>query len=131
MVINSRTAVGEHGKVERVFVPSKDYDEIVKTDDDLSEWLKAGEIEVKPITTDVTQILTLIYAASPKQRHLVDSKRGRSLADPWGITHVKKEGVTVVTKKEKITAANSTKIKIPNVCHNTGVAWINDYWMSS
>jgi hypothetical protein len=32
-----------------------------------------------------------------------------------------------VTKEEKVTALNSNKIKIPNVCENMGVRWINDF----
>jgi hypothetical protein len=38
-----------------------------------------------------------------------------------------KESATVVTKEEKITALNSNRIKIPNVCENMGIAWINDF----
>jgi hypothetical protein len=32
-----------------------------------------------------------------------------------------------VTNEEKVTASNSSKIKIPNVCDNMGVTWINDF----
>jgi len=117
------------GYEDRIFIPSMVYDEIVKTDDDLSEWLKTSDIKVKPITSDVTKILTDIYAADPSHKHLVDSKKGRSLADPWVIAHAIKEHAIVVTKEEKVTALNSTKIKIPNVCDNMGVTWINDFMM--
>ena len=121
--------LNELGNENRIFIPSMVYDEMVKTDDELSEWLKASEIKVKPITSDVTQILTSIYAADPNHKHLVDSKKGRSLADPWIIAHAIKENAIVVTKEEKVTVLNSTKIKIPNVCDNMGVVWINDYKM--
>jgi len=121
--------LNELGSEDRIFIPSMVYDEIVKTDDDLSVWLKGSNIKVKPITADVTQILKSIYAADPNHKHLVDSKKGRSLADPWVIAHAIKEGAIVVTKEEKVTALNSTKIKIPNVCDNMGVNWINDYSM--
>jgi len=121
--------LNELGSENRIFIPSMVYDEIVKTDDDLSEWLRASDIKVNRITSDITQILTSIYAADPNHKHLVDSKKGRSLADPWVIAHAIKENAIVVTKEEKITALNSTKIKIPNVCDNMGVPWINDYKM--
>lgn len=117
------------GREDKIFIPSMVYDEIVKTDDDLSDWLKASNIKVKPITSDVTKILTSIYAADPNHKHLVDNKKGRSLADPWVIAHAIKEDAIVVTKEEMVTAINSTKIKIPNVCDNMGVQWINDYAM--
>ena len=32
-----------------------------------------------------------------------------------------------LSKEEKITAQNTTKIKIPNVCENMGVRWMNDF----
>jgi hypothetical protein len=41
--------------------------------------------------------------------------------------HALKEGAILVTKEEKITATNTTKIKIPNVCDNMKVPWINDF----
>jgi hypothetical protein len=37
------------------------------------------------------------------------------------------ENATVVTKEEKITALSSNRIKIPNVCDNMGIRWINDF----
>lgn len=121
--------LNELGEEDIIFIPSMVYDEIVRTDDELSEWLKSSKIKSKPITADVTEILKSIYAADPNHKHLVDSKKGRSLADPWVIAHAIKEGSIVVTKEEKVTALNSTKIKIPNVCDNLGVKWTNDYKM--
>lgn len=59
--------------------------------------------------------------------NLVDNTKSRSLADPWVIAHALNENATVVTKEEKITAVNTTKMKIPNVCENMGIRWINDY----
>lgn len=121
--------MSELGDEDMIFIPSMVYDEIVRTDDELSEWLKGSSIKSKPITFDVTEILKSIYAADPYHKHLVDSKKGRSLADPWVIAHAIQENAVVVTKEEKVTALNSTKIKIPNVCDNMGVKWINDYNM--
>ena len=121
--------LNELGDEDKIFIPSMVYDEIVRTDDDLSDWLKKSKIKVKPITSDVTQILKSIYAADPSHKHLVDNKKGRSLADPWVIAHAIKESAIVVTKEEKVTALNSKKIKIPNVCENMGVDWITDYKM--
>ncbi len=74
--------LSELGNEERIFVPSMVFEEIVRTDDELSDWLKGSKIKSKPITTDVTEILKSIYAADPNHKHLVDSKKGRSLADP-------------------------------------------------
>jgi len=117
------------GSEERIFIPKMVYDEITRTDDELSDWLKTSTIQVKPITADLTQILSSIYAADASHKHLVDNKKGRSLADPWVIAHAIREEAIVVTKEEKITALNSKKIKIPNVCDNMGIDWITDFDM--
>lgn len=119
------------GRQREIFIPQMVYDEIVRTDDELSEWLKASQIEVKPITNAVTTLLRRIYDADPSHKFLVDNKKGRSLADPWVIAHAIEENATVVTKEEKITAFNTNKIKIPNVCDNMHVRWINDFDMIS
>ena len=58
---------------------------------------------------------------------MVDNIRGRSLADPWVIAHALNENAVVVTKEEKQTKSNSNRIKIPNVCDNMGIPWINDF----
>lgn len=49
------------------------------------------------------------------------------MADPWVIAHALYENATVVTKEEKVTALDSHKVKIPNVCDNMGIRWINDF----
>ena len=45
------------------------------------------------------------------------------------IAHAINEKACVVTKEEKVKAINSKRIKIPNVCDNMGVKWINDFQM--
>ncbi len=117
----------ELGRIGKIFVPSMVYDEIIKTEDDLSEWLKASEIPIRQITEPVTKTLQNIYVSDPKHKFLVDNTKARSLADPWIIAHALNENAVVVTKEEKITQLNSKKIKIPNVCDNMGVRWINDF----
>jgi hypothetical protein len=39
------------------------------------------------------------------------------------------ENAVVVTKEEKLTAANSDKVKIPNVCEAMNVRCITDFEM--
>ena len=99
----------------------------MRTDDDLSKWLKQSKIPVYKIDEPVTACLKNIYAADSSHQFLVDNTRQRSLADPWVIAHGINEKACVVTKEEKVTAINSTKIKIPNVCDNMKVRLINDF----
>ena len=119
--------LNELGKANIIFIPEEVYKEITRTEDDLSEWLKKSGIPVRKISEDVIESLQSIYANNPLHKNLVDSIKGRSLADPWVIAHALSENATVVTKEEKVTALNSIKIKIPNVCENMNVRWINDF----
>ncbi|KAF2342910.1 DUF4411 family protein [Flavobacterium tistrianum] len=115
------------GTQKRIFIPELVYEEIIRTDDDLSDWLKKSNITVRKIDEPVTRCLQSIYSNNPLHKNLVDNVKGRSLADPWVIAHAINDKAIVVTKEEKITALNSQKIKIPNVCDNMGIRWINDF----
>ena len=46
--------LGEDG---RIFLPEMVYEEIVRTEDDLSKWLKSGNIPIRKIDADVTRCL--------------------------------------------------------------------------
>jgi predicted nucleic acid-binding protein len=119
--------LSELGAEGRIFLPQMVYEEITRTDDDLTSWLKKSRIAEHKIDGPVTEYLKKIYAVNPAHKNLVDNTRNRSLADPWVIAHALKEDAVVVTKEEKVTAVNTTKIKIPNVCNNMGVRCINDF----
>ena len=115
------------GSTNKIFVPEQVYDEIVRAEDDLSGWLKSSKIPIHKTTTEVTEKLKAIYAANPIHQYLVDNTKQRSLADPWVIAHAMEENATVVTKEEKVMAPNTTRIKIPNVCDNMNILWVNDF----
>ena len=119
--------LNELGLNKMIFLPQIVFEEIIRTEDDLAEWLKSSGIQRHKIDEPVTQCLKRIYDANPIHQFLVDNTKQRSLADPWVIAHALKENACVVTKEEKVTAINTTKIKIPNVCDNMGVRWINDF----
>jgi hypothetical protein len=103
------------------------HEEITRTDDDLSKWLKKSNIPIVKIDKNVTNFLKMIFASDPSHKNLVDNTKQRSLADPWLIAHAINENAIIVTKEEKVTAYNSSRIKIPNVCDNMGVPWIDDF----
>jgi predicted nucleic acid-binding protein len=117
----------ELGKQGKIFLPEIVNEEITRTEDDLSKWLKKSSIQIRKIDEPVTKCLQDIYSKNSLHKNLVDNTKARSLADPWVIAHAMREKATVVTKEEKVTALNSAKIKIPNVCDNMGVRWINDF----
>jgi predicted nucleic acid-binding protein len=115
------------GKQDKIFIPELVYEEITRTEDELSTWLKGSKIPIRKISEPVTFCMQRIYLTDPIHKNLVDNTKARSLADPWIIAHALHEGAVVVTKEEKVTALNSTRIKIPNVCDNMGIRWINDF----
>lgn len=119
--------LNELGKAGIIFLPSMVYEEITRTEDELSDWLKKSDIPKEAINEDVTNKLKLIYSSDPKHKLLADNTKGRSLADPWLIAHAMSRGAIVVTKEEMITRADSKKVKIPNVCKNMGVPCIDDF----
>lgn len=110
----------------KIFICQEVYDEIIKTEDDLSKWLKESEITVKKASETVIEKLKEIYQ-TPAHLKLVDNTKSRSLADPWIIAHAMDNNSVVVTKEEKVTQTNSTKVKIPNVCDNLNIRWVNDF----
>jgi len=114
------------GKEDRLFIPYEVNKEIIKTDDALSKWLKKSDVKVLQPDEDVQQCLKDMYSFNPLHIKLVDSSKGRSLADPWVIAHAMKEKAVVVTKENKVTTSTD-KIKIPNVCENMGIEWIDDF----
>jgi hypothetical protein len=115
------------GLENRIFIPKEVFVEITRTEDELSAWLKTSKIPVYNLNESVINCLRAIYAANPSHKFLIDSLKQRSLADPWVIAYAMSESACVVTKEEKVTASNSDKIKIPNVCENMSVRCINDF----
>ncbi|MEP7317579.1 MAG: DUF4411 family protein [Panacibacter sp.] len=119
--------LNDFGANKVIFLPQNVFEEITRTEDDLAAWLRNSKIPIKEIDGDVANCLKNIYATNPIHQYLVDNTKQRSLADPWVIAHALKENACVVTKEEKVSAPNTTRIKIPNVCDNMGIRWINDF----
>lgn len=118
--------LNELGKQRKIFLPDAVKDEILKTEDDLSAWLKQSDILIRKVDGSVTKCLQEIYSANPLHETLVDNIKGRSLADPWLIAHAMNESATIVTKEMK-TLSDSKRIRIPNVCENMNIRCINDF----
>jgi hypothetical protein len=121
------------GSQGRIFIPEEVKNEIIvtddeeKTEDDLSKWLKRSTIPIHKPTEQVIKCWQNILQANPLHKLLVDNIKGRSLADPWVISHALNKNATVVTKENLEIAMNTKRIKIPNVCANMGIRWIDDF----
>ena len=95
--------------------------EIEKIDDGLNKWLKDKSFFKNP-NTDVQEKMRDIMKKYPR---LVDSSKGRSIADPWVIAHAQSEKAAVVTLEQK--AVKPDKIKIPDVCKKEDIECIDIY----
>jgi hypothetical protein len=119
--------LNELGKNGNIFVCEEIADEIHDTEDDLSAWLRSSSIPVRRTDGKVTGCWSRILGSHADHKYLVAEAKGRSLGDPWVIAHALDHGATVVTKEEFVPNYKPTKIKIPNVCDNMGIKWINDF----
>ncbi len=106
----------------RIFCPEEVALEIEKGDDLLFKWLKKNEsVFVKKINIDVQYKVRKILAKFPR---LIDSKKQRSMADPWVVAHAWSSNAVVVTKE--FPADSIKKCKIPDVCDYFNIPWMDD-----
>lgn len=119
--------LNELGRQQTIFLPVEVRDEITRTEDDLTEWLKSSDVPIRKTDSNVTRCWSKILGADQIHAELVHERKGRSLADPWVVSHALDAGATVVTKEEKVTAVNAKTVKIPNVCENMGMRCIDDF----
>ncbi len=110
----------------RVFSPIEVKREILRLDDGLADWLKERPYFFREITTEVQVELQRILATYPR---LVDTIKQRSIADPWVIAFAITENAIVVTKEEPV-GSNSRRIKIPDVCNELSIPWMNDFQLA-
>ncbi len=110
-----------------VFITSEVFKELLKIDDEISQWIKVRKYFVKEIDDRVQECLRIIYEKNPLHNNLVNDIKNRSIADPWVIAHAMAENATVVTKEAFYTGSSVHKIKIPNVCKNMDVLCIDDF----
>jgi len=97
--------------------------EIEKMDDGLKAWIKARPFLIREVNDSVQVYLRRILARFDR---LVDTIKDRSMADPWVIAHAWEAGAVVVTK-EIATPPGARKIRIPDVCDQLGLPWMNEF----
>ncbi len=110
-----------------VFITQEVKKEIDKGDDNLKAWLKDKSYIVRPIDQKVQLCLRDLYTKDKSHQYLANNTKNRSIADPWVIAHAMAENAVVVTKEYLANTPNTQKIKIPDVCQNMNVKWINDF----
>ncbi len=117
------------GKEGRIFMPKMVFTEITRVDDGLSKWLKSSDIPVHAMDAEVALCQKRMYEAHPDHSFITAEGSTHSMADPWVIAHAMHIGATVVTKEHKDVYKKPTKIKVPHICDNMNVRWVNDFQM--
>lgn len=116
----------QHGKLCSI---SMVYKELADFGDELSDWVKKRQDHFEGIDDSDTQSVFGTIAQHVMDLKLPpDTEKIRFLdgADPWLIAKALTTGKTVVTH-EVIAPDNSRKIKIPNICKDFGVNYINSF----
>jgi len=109
------------------------YLELVDSTDKLCEWAKEHKDHFIPVADDATQgkfAEIANYVVSLDNKSEPDIANFLSKADPWIIAKAAATGGTVVTH-EALVPENSRKVKIPNICREFNVEYINTYQLLS
>lgn len=99
-----------------IFVIDEVLRELERKDDGIHRWIKEREVMVVGIDADVQ---THVAQIMTKYGRLVDSKKNRSVGDPWVIGLAQARGLTVVTGEKP--TGSLVKPKIPDVCKDLGL----------
>ena len=111
-------------------------DEIKQGNDELKEWFgeqitaQADQIKIFKAKEDATVLATYREIAQRVTMNQVykDTEKARFFrgADPWLIASAKSWGAVVVTC-ETLSGVGTTKVKIPDICQQTGVTFVDLY----
>lgn len=122
----------------QMFVAQSVIDEInggASADDPLKQWVENNVGNLRVVTRDsqvqenLGRILTDIHTrALPNNFSAQNIENFASIADSWIIATALTHGMTVVTN-ETPAGANSTKIKIPNICNHYNISYATTFTM--
>lgn len=90
--------------------------ELQKKGDEAFAWAKAQEDFFVPMDDEIQDAVSAILADHPR---LIDTRRGRSGADPFVIALARVRGCAVITGEQR--SGSLERPKIPDVCHAIGI----------
>jgi hypothetical protein len=93
--------------------------ELEKKDDGAHKWVKSHSSVIVALDPEIEKHVQEIMGRYPR---LVDTKKGRSVGDPFVVAVARVRGLTVITGENPTGVI--TKPKIPDVCVDLGVRWI-------
>ena len=94
--------------------------EIERKDDDLHKWCRARTKMFLPLTNEIQTTAIGLLAVLPK---LIDSRPGKSMADPFVVATAHATGTAVVTQERP--TGSLLRPKIPEACSHLKVRWMN------
>lgn len=108
--------------------------EIVRGKDDLSDWVKAkvpqrffkGSQQSQGVLKEYQQVMRWVNS-TPQFKALAKADFA-SGADGWLVAYAKVHGYVVVTQ-EQLDTLSRGKVKIPNVCNQFSVSWMDTFQM--
>lgn len=112
-------AIEDGISTEQMFAADEVRVELAKKDDALFGWAKKQKSIFVDLDDAQQSAVSEILARFPK---LIDTRRGRSGADPFVIALAMVRGATVVTGENDDGSAD--RPKIPTVCAAMGVRWL-------
>jgi len=113
---------------QRVILLDKVKDEILRNDDELSDWLKGNEdfFQIKKVgESEVIQCYSDIISFVKESNQYRETAKNEfaSVADSWICAYGMAYGNVIVTN-EKYEPDIKKKIKIPNICHEFSINYI-------
>lgn len=96
------------------------YELEAKDGDELTRWTKRHEKFFVPIDEPIQLVVSDVLRSYPK---LIDTRRGRSGADPFVIALAKTRGLSVLT--EEMPTGSANRPHIPDVCLALGIPYLN------
>lgn len=104
------------------------YDELSGYGDELTDWVKPRKEHFIDVSDDETQAVfsEIIQLLADDDFTSKDTDNFLAGADPWLIAKAKVTKATVVTL-ESLVPENSKKIKIPNICRQFDLEYINTF----
>jgi hypothetical protein len=120
----------EKGESQVIKSPYEVFLELAKGGDELYRWAQERrernffiepDEHVQQVFREIADFVNEAYQ-EPAAKYFLDG------ADPWVIAHAKCDGGTVVTN-EKAVAADSFKVKIPNICRQFEVDCVDTFDM--
>jgi len=102
-----------------LYVSDEVLNELEKKDDGAHKWIKARPGIVVALVPEIENHVQEIMKRYPR---LVDTKKGRSVGDPFVIAIARVNKLTVITGENPTGVI--AKPRIPDVCADLGVRWI-------